>query len=203
MAITLDGTNGITTPDVIATSQSSNFVTTGNISAADLTLTGAASATDLTLSGGVYLGGTGSANYLDDYEEGTIPSSSYTIGGTAISGLTATGRYIKVGNKVTVWFSVQDVSVTINSTGPLEITLPFAQSGQSSTWRQDVSTFTSYIDAGTWNSDVTYPTDGKVVGSTASKIRFYIGGDLNQYYAVTATGTGYFWLFGSYTYVTA
>jgi hypothetical protein len=26
---------------------------------------------DLYLSGGVYLGGTGAANYLDDYEEGT------------------------------------------------------------------------------------------------------------------------------------
>jgi hypothetical protein len=27
---------------------------------------------DLYLSGGVYLGGTGSANHLDDYEEGTF-----------------------------------------------------------------------------------------------------------------------------------
>ena len=35
------------------------------------TLTSGISGTDITLSGGVYLGGTGSANYLDDYEEGT------------------------------------------------------------------------------------------------------------------------------------
>jgi len=37
----------------------------------DLVSTGDISAVDATLSGGVYVGGTGSANYLDDYEEGT------------------------------------------------------------------------------------------------------------------------------------
>ena len=51
---------------------------------------------DLYLSGGVYLGGTGSANHLDDYEEGTwTPSITNHSGST--SGQTVAGRYVKVG----------------------------------------------------------------------------------------------------------
>jgi hypothetical protein len=50
---------------------------------------------DLYLSGGVYLGGTGSANKLDDYEEGTwTPVSDY---GTLTS---VTATYTKIGNSV-------------------------------------------------------------------------------------------------------
>ena len=52
---------------------------------------------DLYLSGGVYLGGTGSANYLDDYEEGTWTLS--TVGGTGVSA--TAGLYTKVGRLVT------------------------------------------------------------------------------------------------------
>ena len=54
---------------------------------------------DLYLSGGVYLGGTGAANKLDDYEEGTwTPALS---GGTAVAGTTV-GSYKKIGDLVTV-----------------------------------------------------------------------------------------------------
>ena len=57
---------------------------------------------DLYLSGGVYLGGTGSANKLDDYEEGTwTPTNAYV---TISSNDTA--RYTKVGNLVTVTFYI-------------------------------------------------------------------------------------------------
>ena len=58
---------------------------------------------DLYLSGGAYLGGTGSANHLDDYEEGTFTP---TVIGSTTAG-TATyahqkGVYTKVGNLVHV-----------------------------------------------------------------------------------------------------
>lgn len=47
------------------------------------TFTGAVTGTDLTLSGGVFLGGTGTANKLEDYEEGTwtpaTPTGSWTV----------------------------------------------------------------------------------------------------------------------------
>jgi len=55
---------------------------------------------DLYLSGGVYLGGTGSANHLDDYEEGTWTPSLW--GGTTTVYGSRFGTYVKVGNVVTI-----------------------------------------------------------------------------------------------------
>jgi hypothetical protein len=51
---------------------------------------------NLYLSGGVYLGGTGSANHLDDYEEGTWTPAS----GTNVTLSSGVGSYIKIGNTV-------------------------------------------------------------------------------------------------------
>ena len=54
---------------------------------------------DLYLSGGVYLGGTGAANKLDDYEEGTFNlalSASSTSNGYVLSSQNC--KYIKIGN---------------------------------------------------------------------------------------------------------
>ena len=92
MAIELNGTTGITTPDINTTAQSTDITTTGDISAVDVTA-----------SGGVYLGGTVAANYLDDYEEGTWTPvfeanyGSVTVGASPIY----EGAYTKIGNKVT------------------------------------------------------------------------------------------------------
>jgi len=69
--------------------------------------------TDLYLSGGVYLGGTGSANKLDDYEEGTW-TPEYNDGQDFIVGATAV--YRKVGNLVWVNFDVTGVSGRSSST---------------------------------------------------------------------------------------
>ena len=58
---------------------------------------------DLYLSGGVFLGGTGSANKLDDYEEGTFtPTLVWAQGSAPTSGQTLSGSYTKVGRLVTV-----------------------------------------------------------------------------------------------------
>ena len=60
---------------------------------------------DLYLSGGAYLGGTGSANLLDDYEEGTwTPAVS-----SASSHIVQTGIYTKIGNLVTIQCVIQFV----------------------------------------------------------------------------------------------
>jgi len=53
---------------------------------------------DLFLGGGVYLGGTGSANKLDDYEEGTWTPTA-TSGGSFSNNA---GSYTKIGNVVTL-----------------------------------------------------------------------------------------------------
>ena len=82
---------------------------------------------DLYLSGGVYLGGTGAANKLDDYEEGTwTPSVTGTTGGTVNSYHNRAGRYIKIGNQVTLWFYFHTQSVS-GMSGTAKINgLPFS-----------------------------------------------------------------------------
>jgi hypothetical protein len=56
---------------------------------------------DLYLSGGVYLGGTGAANLLEDYEEGTWTPTLISIGYT-FAYTTQAGIYTKIGNMVSV-----------------------------------------------------------------------------------------------------
>ena len=64
---------------------------------------------DLYLSGGVHLGGTGAANKLDDYEEGTwTPTSGVNLT------IHTTCRYTKIGNHLTLTF---DFTYASNSDG--------------------------------------------------------------------------------------
>jgi len=68
---------------------------------------------DLYLSGGLYVGGTGTANQLDDYEEGTwTPSFLVNISGTVTS---LTGTYTKVGRIVTLSMRVLGTSLNVPS----------------------------------------------------------------------------------------
>jgi len=79
---------------------------------------------DLYLSGGVFLGGTGAANKLDDYEEGSW-TPVIKVGTTTNSGTLGNARYIKIGGMVTVYLEVY--SITKSGTGNLEIEgLPYA-----------------------------------------------------------------------------
>jgi hypothetical protein len=77
---------------------------------------------DAYLSGGVYLGGTGSANKLDDYEEGTW-TPAVSSGTIVIS--TGSAEYIKVGNVVTCWCRIKNFSDTSSSTHFRLESLPF------------------------------------------------------------------------------
>jgi hypothetical protein len=61
---------------------------------------------DLYLSGGVFLGGTGSANLLQDYESGTFTPTSPTVSFSA-----STGSYTKIGRQV-----FYEIDVTLPST---------------------------------------------------------------------------------------
>ena len=76
---------------------------------------------DLYLSGGVYLGGTGAANKLEDYEEGTW-TPTIVSGYASIGFVSAT--YTKVGDKVTVWAYVNSLA-TGNSSPVIIGGLPF------------------------------------------------------------------------------
>ena len=90
---------------------------------------------DLYLSGGVYLGGTGSANKLDDYEEGTWTPTYTSAGSNAITVTydIRVGRYVKVGNMVKVTFRLRTDAVTGGSGDALRVTgLPFSSANISS-----------------------------------------------------------------------
>ena len=65
---------------------------------------------NLYLSGGVYLGGTGSANYLDDYEEGSF-DVTLRRGGNSGGDSTRSCRYKKIGSVVILNF-VNDGTVS-------------------------------------------------------------------------------------------
>ena len=79
------------------------------------------------LSGGVYLGGTGAANQLDDYEEGAwSPNISDDTG--VVSTQTNQGKYVKIGNLV--WVSARIFGGSaFTTTGTPYISLPFAAGG--------------------------------------------------------------------------
>lgn len=90
---------------------------------------------DLYLSGGVYLGGTGSANHLDDYEEGTFTVSSTRAGvGEDSGGWIA--KYVKIGRLVHVTISTSDwvrhdgSGYGSGQTFQINTNLPFVPSGQ-------------------------------------------------------------------------
>jgi hypothetical protein len=102
---------------------------------------------NLYLSGGVYLGGTGSANQLSDYETGTW--TPRLRGGTTEPGTltTGTGTYTKIGRLVTVTWDFYNVSTT----------------GYSGTLSVDQITFSpslSYMSGGNvmFNLMATFPT---------------------------------------------
>jgi len=78
----------------------------------EVTNTGISVTGSATLSGGVYVGGTGGSNYLDDYEEGTF-TPYFHLGsspGAVTSGSSyqqQDGRYTKIGRFVSATFAVQ------------------------------------------------------------------------------------------------
>jgi hypothetical protein len=95
------------------------------------TLTSGISGTDITLSGGAYIGGTGSANYLDDYEEGTwTPAFNTAPSGGSISSLA--GQYTKIGRLVYVQLQVAGSSIAIGSYARIQ-GLPFAATDDADT----------------------------------------------------------------------
>jgi hypothetical protein len=118
---------------------------------------------DLYLSGGVYLGGTGSANYLDDYEEGTTlvtatPSTSGTI--TLDTGIDRL-FYTKVGRVVTLVGLLQPSAVsspvgTYVTISPLPFTASstfYSRASNTMAYRASgSSTYTDYANAAVFES---------------------------------------------------
>jgi len=77
----------------------------------------ATASTGVNVTGGIGLGGTGTANILDDYEEGTFTP---TVSGFSFS--SSRGNYVKIGN--VVHFGITLVLPSTSATGHLKITNP-------------------------------------------------------------------------------
>ena len=118
---------------------------------------------DLYLSGGVYLGGTGSANKLDDYESGSFDTHIYDDHDDSLKiSFTGQGSYIKVGNVLSFYGGnfVNGVAST-TFTGRPYINLPFTVSGRPGT-----IAYLGYY-GGIGNAQQMY-----VLGSNSTKLRF-------------------------------
>jgi hypothetical protein len=134
---------------------------------------------DLYLSGGVYLGGTGSANKLDDYEEGTWTPTVST------GSLSATGTYVKVGKLVSVFLNGQ-----VTTGGATQISgLPFNTAGN-----YGFSPYVSTQDIPSGQNSITFVTNGSTLLVRAI-------GD-NTTFSTTALTTGAY-IHASFVYETA
>ena len=120
---------------------------------------------DLYLSGGVYLGGTGAVNKLDDYETGSwTPGLLFDVGGTGVT-TTGSGRYTKIGQLVTVQFSMAVTGGTTNDFFARLSGIPFFGTNLSQSvgrvWLQNPirDTFNLSTEGGT-DSLLLYATNG-------------------------------------------
>ena len=120
---------------------------------------------DAYLSGGVYLGGTGAANKLEDYEEGTFTPvvADASSGGNVASVGTKVGFYTKIGRLVNVSIQLANINTTgLTSTGQLYIRgFPYASASTSAHYADgvcrlhgfDISNTRSSVTATMTNSD--------------------------------------------------
>jgi hypothetical protein len=121
---------------------------------------------DVYVGGGVYLGGTGTANKLDDYEEGTW-TPTYSTGLTSVTYSAQQGQYTKVGRMVSFAFRLENTAGTADG-NILEISgLPFttnsSQPGSGAHW--------SYQPAGITGDETKTPI--LFVPLNQNKVRFY------------------------------
>ena len=108
---------------------------------------------NLYLSGGVYLGGTGAANKLEDYEEGTWTGTLTGYTSAPSTAITATGTYTKIGRSVTAVISFSNKDST-GASGNIVVTgLPFTAvaGGLGAGWNSRSNTGT-----GTTNGVMSY-----------------------------------------------
>jgi hypothetical protein len=122
---------------------------------------------DAYLSGGVYLGGTGAANKLDDYEEGT-----WTPALTGVPLTLPAGTYTKIGELVTCTFYFDSASLTsalqANMTGMPFVNKGIGDDGRSAgylTYNASGQVFTLLYLSG--NDEVQWRNDG--TGAVASR----------------------------------
>jgi hypothetical protein len=159
---------------------------------------GAASARfkDLYLGGGAFIGGTGTANKLDDYEEGlhTVTATD-TGGGATITMNTSYDQlaYTKIGRVVHVQGILLFSSISGSFTGTLQISLPFTSSDL-----QDASGRT-VLTLGTYNVDFTTGTAPYLnIGEGLAVAQIQVSNDNSSGGQGRPQGSGQLYIGGSY-----
>ena len=132
------------------------------------------------VNGGIYVGGTGSANYLDDYEEGSFTPSYTGSSGMAVTHDIQIGRYVKIGRLVHFSISLGTDSVGYCS-GNLEITgLPFTATDLDGAATPGLN----------YAFDVSLANYRFTVAQNTSRIRIYNSNSTSQFATCsTASGT--------------
>ena len=126
---------------------------------------------DLYLSGGVYLGGTGAANKLDGYEEGTwTPILSFGGGTTGIGYGQQSGTYTKIGNIVCANFTIVLNSKGSSGGAAVVSALPYAVGFANHAFfiYSDRVTTTGGVVAGYINSGTSIKLYNQVSGSNST-----------------------------------
>ena len=148
---------------------------------------------DAYLSGGIFLGGTGAANKLDDYEEGTwTPTAAQ--GASAVTVDANNCAYTKVGRLVVLQFDIANLTSPTSDTFNLG-GLPFAPASAIETLG---SCMYQNIDLPGARTQLV------VYGSPSNYLRFYAVGDSITWAGLIGNNLGTnFALIGSITYQTA
>lgn len=192
-AINLYGDGDPTAPNQIVffTSNSAvgRFDANGNLLVG--TSTSPSGSGQIVANGGVYLGGTGAANLLDDYEEGTWSPviSDATSGGNTGTSTVTYATYTKVGNLVHLKARLLNMDTTGMGSGNIYVQgVPFAADGDG-----DGVASMSYFTAAANSLGIVPSIDN---GASHIKLKevisggVYINADSSQF----ASGTADLWI---------
>jgi len=143
---------------------------------------------DAYLAGGLYLGGVGSANKLEDYEEGTFtPFIRINNGVEGITVSHASGAYVKVGSAVHIILRWR-LSSKGSNVGNVRLDgLPFTVGDRIGTTGLEGGATIGFLSgmAGTWTNVVAYPSENE------TEIGFSIRtGTTGDYTAMTNSNIG-------------
>ena len=143
---------------------------------------------NFTTIGGLQLGGTGAANYLQDYETGTWTGSIEGSASNPTTAVTQSGTYVKIGKAVHVEITFSNFATT-GATGTLQISgLPFATNGT----HNNGNAMMHNIELNTSASNV-----APYVNPSTSEVEFYQSLNTSGWAGVahhTGGGNRYLWM---------
>ena len=148
---------------------------------------------DLYLSGGVYLGGTGSANKLTDYETGSWTCTLNTAP-TGLSNLASSSnlnKYTKIGN-VVILQGVLSFNTSSSSANTVDVAgLPFTSSSDTGTVGSQINRYGSSL--------VPMP----YIGANSNSIQFYAVANTGNWDSIQYSEVGVWYVHFQITYFTA